>query len=291
MTGEMMPDAIKNGMALRKYIQDDLRFDDFHFFFQVSFRFILDLAIWIDPEAYKKLPIFEPVAYRDQKWKKLGFVRGQANPSTALLVDDNSYVKNYMNGSTKFISSKKISYYNDKQLVSGSGFVACHIWDEVGHGKAKATGNHKLFSFIPNIVWLPQDVAYLTDIPGSPIKDILKQLSVNLYHGEKMANTDLQLIVDTSWEKLLEIPHNQLIPIKAIPNRDEYNLMKGFDSAIKNKISRHKVFAEALIEHGTGRPISPHLIKKTYVETMHLADPAKAHALGLWLEGYLNALP
>ena len=287
----MMPDAIKKGMALRKYIQDDLRYDDFPFFFQVSFRFILDLAIWIEPEAYKKLPIFEPVAYRDQNWKKLGFVRGQANPSTALLVDDNTYVKNYMNGGTRFISSKKISYYNDKQLVSGSGFVACHIWDEVGPGKAKATGIHEIFTFIPNIVWLPQDVAYLTDIPGSQIKDILKQLSVNLYHGEKMAKTDLQLIVDASWEKLLEIPHNQLIPKKAIPNRDEYNLMKGFDSAIDNKISRHMGHAEALIEHGNGRPIPPHLNTNKYVGTMHLTDPAKARTLGLWLEEYLNALP
>ena len=186
-----MSEKINPDFIFRRYLQNDLRKVDFPFFFQASVRFILDLGIWIDPEDFKKLPIFEPIAYRDQKHQHPVDRRGHANTETALLVDDNSYVKNYATGKT--VSSNKISYYDGKVLKSG--FWACHIWDRIGPTNRLSNTDNTLFTFIPNLVWLPKEFSRLSDIPGSPIKDILKQLSMNLYRDLKMESTMLQSIV------------------------------------------------------------------------------------------------
>lgn len=288
-------ESIDEGMALRKYIHDDLRENDVPLFYQVSLRFILDVAIWIDPEDYKKYPIIEPLAYREQRWKALGWKRGQANPDTAQLVDGNSHNKNYMNSAGTKIVSRKVKYYNNKKLVSGSGFVACHIWDEYGKECTKATGDHRLFTFIPNIVWLPKEIAYLTDIKGTPVRDLLKQLSVNLYHSVKISNPELQSIIEENWDKLLEIKHNDILPPASIPSKEMYNLMTGFDAAINKKKTRNKNFAKGLIAHGNGQKLPSGVRKNeansSYWKSIPNTDVAKALELGTWLEGYLNALP
>ena len=284
-----MVDKIKPEFIFRRYLQNDLRKVDFPFFFQASVRFILDLGIWIDPEVYKRLPIFEPIAYRDQKSQYPVDRRGQANTSSALLIDDNSYVKNFAKG--KIVSSNKISYYDGKAL--NNGFWACHIWDKIGPTMRLSNEDNTLFTFIPNIVWLPKEFSRLSDIPGSPIKDILKQLSLNLYSDVKMGKPALQSIVDASWDKLLENPHNQIIPIKSLPSIDDYNLLKIHNSTIDKKKIRHEDFSEALIDHGSGLPITTRWRQKmtTYGGMIDQIDTDAAFNLGTWLEGYLNALP
>ena len=96
------------------------------------------------------------------------------------------FAKNYAQG--KLVSSKKIQYYDGKKI--SEGFWACHIWDRLEDGTLTNKDN-SLFSFIPNIVWLPKELSRLTDhVPI--IKDVMKQLSIQLYGQLKMPNQALQ---------------------------------------------------------------------------------------------------
>lgn len=284
-----MADEIKSEFILRRYLQNDLRKVDFPFFFQASVRFILDLGVWIDPEAYKKLPIFEPIAYRDKTPQHPIDKRGHANKETALLIDDNSYVKNYATG--KIVSSDKISYYDGKALKSG--FWACHIWDRIGPSMELSNKDNTLFTFIPNLVWLPKEFSRLSDIPGSPIKDILKQLSLNLYRDLKMESPLLQSIVDESWDKLLETPHNNIIPKNSLPKTEDYNLLRIPEKTIQKKKIRHHDISEALIAHGSGHSIPHHCNPKshTYGSMIDQTEQTAALNLGTWLKKYLQSLP
>jgi len=276
---------IQHDHIFRKYLQDDLRFVDYPFFLQASVRFILDLSIWIDPKSYVKLPIFEPLAYRDQNAQGPPDMRGKANPLTAFLVDDNSMIKNYAQG--KVVSSKKIQYYDGRKI--SEGFWACHIWDRLEDNTLTNTDNC-LFSFIPNIVWLPKELSRLTDhVPI--IKDVMKQLSIQLYGQLKLPNQALQSIVDESWEKLLKSNHNQVIPKSALPAIDEFNTMMISDSTISRKVRKLEKYAVGLLEHGHGRIVPPSSQVHKYGRTIVNTDVSAALALGQWLEGYLNALP
>tara|TARA_S200000501_G_scaffold368603_1_gene406692 strand:+ start:148 stop:990 length:843 start_codon:yes stop_codon:yes gene_type:complete len=279
-----MADKIQHDHIFRKYLQDDLRNVDFPFFLQASVRFMLDLGIWIHPDAYQKLPIHEPLAYREKYPQKPIDRRGQAHKKSALLIDDNSYVKNYAKG--RVVSSRKVSYYDGKKM--DSGFWACHIWDRLADGSLSNVDN-SLFTFVPNTVWLPKEFSRLTDhIPI--IKDVMKQLSVNLYKNIKFSNPDLELIVENSWKKLLEGSHSKIIPENALPHIDEYNLMQIEDSTIDIKIRRNKKYAKGLIEHGLGNLVPDDCKENKFGNSIHSTDRKTALDVGTWLEEYLNAL-
>ena len=211
-------------------------------------------------------------------------MRGKANPSTALFVDDNSMIKNYAQG--KVVSSKKIQYYDGKKI--SEGFWACHIWDRLEDETLTNTDN-SLFSFIPNIVWLPKELSRLTDhVPI--VKDVLKQLSVHIYGQLRMPNQALQSIVDESWEKLSNSRYNQVIPKSALPAIDDFNTMIIPDRTISRKVRKLKKYTKGLLEHGHGRIVPPDSQVHKYGRTIVDTDMSSALTLGQWLEGYLNAL-
>ena len=277
---------IRHDHIFRKYLQDDLRFVDYPFFLQASVRFVLDLAIWIAPESYQKFPIYEPLAYRDQKATGPPDLRGKANIDTALLIDDNSMIKNY--AKSKVVFSKNISYYEGKKM--DEGFWACHIWDRLDDGSLTNLDN-RLFSFVPNIVWLPKELSRLTDhVPI--IKDVMKQLSLHLYRELNLKNPDLQRIVDESWSKLEKSGYNKIIPLSALPDISDYNTMLIPDSTINRKVKKNKKFATGLLEHGMGHPVPlDSQVHKFGKSISTITNLAAATEIGTFLEAYLNALP
>ena len=131
------------------------------------------------------------------------------------------------------------------------------------------------------------------DLPGSPIKDILKQLSLNLYRDLKMESPLLQSIVDESWDKLLETPHNNIIPKNSLPKTEDYNLLRIPEKTIQKKKIRHYDISEALIAHGSGHSIPHHCNPKshTYGSMIDQTEQIAALNLGTWLKKYLQSLP
>lgn len=60
------------------------------------------------------------------------------------------------------------------------GFTACHVWRDLPGGRV-AGEDPWLYSFIPNLVWLPSWLAPLTDRQGSATQRLLQHISLNLY--------------------------------------------------------------------------------------------------------------
>lgn len=81
-----------------------------------------------------------------------------------------------------------------------SGFVAAHVWREV-RLEQLASRDPRLNSFIPNLVWLPRQIAKLSDHEGGVIQSALKQLSLDIYRDVSVA-PGLKRRVDEIWDLL-----------------------------------------------------------------------------------------
>lgn len=142
-----------------------------------------DLSIWIPIEVYEKIPIILPYVVRDSNCRKIvGGVEawGSANEN-GFFRDDNSLIKGIIRSFQ--INSNKIREYNNKKIKIA--FTASHIWRIINNNE-NATGNYKYNSFIPNLVWLPKQVAKLTDREGSYAQKFLQHLSIQIYKDVKM---------------------------------------------------------------------------------------------------------
>ena len=154
---------------------------------------ILGSGIWFTPETYKEIPILIPYVIRDTscRKKKTGAKKdewGFAN-NKGLMRDDNTAIKRipYSPYSLKIVSP--ISSMNGKKL--DGGFVASHVWKEL---RSKPKGFHACNwgctnSFIPNLVWLPEQISRLTDRDDSYAQHFIQHVSYLLYRSVSLPAT------------------------------------------------------------------------------------------------------
>jgi hypothetical protein len=82
----------------------------------------------------------------------------------------------------------------------GNGFIAAHVWREVGQPEL-ASRNWRTYSFIPNLLWLPAQVAKLTDREASFAQEVIQRLSYRIY-GSVELSAELQGVVKPIWDRL-----------------------------------------------------------------------------------------
>jgi hypothetical protein len=108
------------------------------------------------------------------------------------LTDDNSWIKGLILNRTL---SPETNPYGGSRITRG--VVCCHIW-------SGTTTSPLLFSFVPNLVWLPKSLARYSDAHSAakphPIHNALKQISLERY-GSIVRNRR----VESAWQ-LLEPP-------------------------------------------------------------------------------------
>ncbi|WP_316738523.1 hypothetical protein [Pedobacter aquatilis] len=175
------------------YIQKTLLAEDTsdEFAKELIERLIIDLSIWLPTHLYQKIPVLLPYVVRDHscRTKKPGQLKhewGNANQS-GYLRDDNSLIKGIIK--PLFVDSRRIIDYNNKKLANG--FVACHIWQKLELTQDKLASRHPATnSFIPNLVWLPRQIAKLTDREGSFAQNLLKTISYKIYGAFTSPLTD-----------------------------------------------------------------------------------------------------
>jgi hypothetical protein len=166
----------------------------------LSLLLITRLGIWLPREIYSQIPILLPFVVRDPECRR-NTAKGRPDEwsspnSEGFLRDDNSLVK-------AIPRSLEIRRPEGSLLTGnriGVGFVASHIWREVNH-KQLASRIPMLNTFVPNLVWLPAQVAKLSDIQGGPIQKTLESISVKLYKDVPV-ETHLQELVDKAWNLL-----------------------------------------------------------------------------------------
>ena len=159
----------------------------------------LKFAIWPSITTYQDAPWLAPYAVR--KIRNRMEVNGPG-PKRDLwglpndqgyFTDDNSLLKSIVLNRPL---SPKSSPYGGAKIKSG--LVCCHIW-------SGTTSSPLLFSFVPNLVWLPKSIAKYSDAHHAgtphPVHFALKQAS-----RERYSKPHPNRRVDKAWS-LLDVPN------------------------------------------------------------------------------------
>ena len=162
-------------------------------------RITRGMAVWFSPSLYQRLPILRPWIVRDptcRPHRRSGRRTSDewASPNdVGLLRDDNSLIK----GIPK---SLKVQGPPTSHVAGGKvglSWVAAHVWREVNLEEL-ASRNPRLNSFVPNLVWLPSQIAKLSDREGSPVQEALKRVAWGLYRNLEVPG-ELKTAVEETW--------------------------------------------------------------------------------------------
>jgi hypothetical protein len=135
---------------------------------------------------------------------------------------------------------------------------------------------HRLtYSFVPNLVWLPADVAALTDREGSFVQTYVQALSVKIYRGREVAEPARRL-AEEAWD-LLAIP--QVIPEQGLPDPEELNFFQPTDSWLRGRVAKICLVADALEAVMSGKPLKESVISHRYTAGLPSVPRRAARAL------------
>ncbi len=201
-------------------------------------------AVWIPVEAYRSAPWLAPYARRCIRIREDERVGGEERDmwgfpdERGYFTDDNSLIKQIHKGKRVIPTT---SPYADKQL--SGGMICCHVWPGT-------TKNPLLFSFVPNLVWLPKSLAPLSDNHDGdtphPVHEYLKSVSVGRFTPQ-IVETGTQRVA-RAWD---ELGCKQVIPIPDPANElsDAAKLVK----LSTGRISRLVKFLEEVL-NGNDQP-------------------------------------
>jgi hypothetical protein len=162
-------------------------------------------AVWFPPSLYSRLPVLLPWVVRDAKCRPHAIAGspGQKTPdewgspsASGFQRDDNSLIKGLK--STLAVKGPAGSLIDGATLANG--FVACHVWREV-RLEDLASRDPRLNSFVPNLVWLPSQIAKLSDLEGGPVQEALKKVSKEIYESTRV-DPSVQSAIDQIWDLL-----------------------------------------------------------------------------------------
>jgi hypothetical protein len=248
-------------------------------------RMVVDLGIWLSPSVYRRLPIPLPYAVRDpscrgDKSKGLPDEWGSPN-AEGLFRDDNSLVKGLPRSLP--IRSPLRELYDGRRM--GTGFVAAHVWREL-RGTGLASRDPLTYSFVPNVVWLPSDVAKLTDREGSFAQTYLQALSMKIYREDRVGK-GLESIVEQAWTKL---PHPLGIPKEGLPEIADLNFFEPTEGFLQRRISKITEVVRAVDAVLAGRRLEGRVIASRYTSGLPSVPHKTLDQLKSHLESYLSGM-
>lgn len=203
----------------------------------------LEFAIWPSVATYRETPWFAPFAIRRIRVRvepnAPGVKRdlwGLPNES-GYFTDDNSLIKGLILNRPL---SPETNPYGGLRITRG--VVCCHIW-------SGTTTSPLLFSFVPNLVWLPKSLARYSDAHSAakphPIHNALKQISIERY-GSIVRNRR----VESAWQ-LLEPPTR--LSLKQITQTEIADDGRIAD-LVKKRVKRMTDFLEATLDADSEMP-------------------------------------
>ncbi len=161
---------------------------------------LLRFGIWPSLDSFVKAPWLARYALRRQRHRVDARAPGDKRDLWGMpdedgyFADDNSLLKSTFknltfSGANNPYGSKKIS----------SGLVCCHIWPNT-------TGNPLLFSFLPNLVWVPKSLSRFTDVfherQPHKVHFILQKISHKRYRDAAVSTGKSD--VEKAWIQLME---------------------------------------------------------------------------------------
>ena len=256
---------------LYRFFADGFRTDP-ELFERVSLRLLIAVSVWLPLDAYHAWPLLMPWVVRDPTCrgnKSKGVPDQWSSPNVdGYLRDDNSLIKSVPR-SLQIRGPKGTALQGARM---GSEFVASHIW-RVVNGEQLASRNPMLNSFVPNLVWLPQQVSKLSDREGSPIQETLKAVSYAIYRHAPVA-AGLEAIAERSWA-MLPLPQLHL-PKLAL---DEMNWFKTSEPWFRMRSDRLDVVLDALRAIDDGLEPPARVVSTRYGQGLPLVSASARSAL------------
>lgn len=224
------------------------------------------MAIWLPVDLYAAWPILLPWVVRDPSCrgnKRMGMPDSWSSPDAAgFLRDDNSLVKALPRALT-------IRGSRDSRLANvrmGSEFVAAHIWRQTRLPGPLASRLPELNSFVPNIVWLPRQIAKLTDREGSLIQQALQAMAVQVYRHAPV-NQAVRGHAERSWDLLPE-PAITVRPVEAA-SLNWFIPTAGF---YRTREKRLRTVIRALMLLEEGLPLDEKVVTTRYTRGLPLVE-------------------
>ncbi|GMU40671.1 MAG: hypothetical protein AMXMBFR23_15370 [Chloroflexota bacterium] len=206
--------------VLYHFLQKDLIQSDVFFFQMLIARLVVALGIWFPPSLYAELPLLVPYAVRDPHSRgnrKLALPDQWGSPNQqGYFRDDNSLIKKVP--ASLRIRSRLTDVYAGRAI--GTGFVASHVWRQLnGEPTQLASRDPLTYSFVPNLVWLPNSVAALTDREGSFAQAYIQAIAHRTFRHHPV-RPEFGEVVEEAWSRL-PVPGG--IPEQGLPDPDELN--------------------------------------------------------------------
>jgi hypothetical protein len=271
--------SVETENLLYHFLQHDLAADDVWLFQALVARLVVRLGIWLPLEVYSRAPHLVPYARRDPDSrgdKRRGLPDAWGSPDAhGYFRDDNSLVKGVPRSMR---ISSTLRRYEGRRL--GSGFVACHIWRQL-EGEL-ASRNPLTYSFAPNLVWLPAQVAGLTDREGSFAQQFLQATSRHIYSRAAVRAGHVER-VESAWA-LLPAPAG--IPVAALPTLSKLN----FFVADEGFFTRRARTADAVATGMRSGAPAGKIVSTRYTEGIPNIPANARMALAADLERYADAV-
>ena len=268
--------------VLYHFLQKGLLQEDVWLFQMLTARLVASLGIWLPIELYSKMPLLTPHAVRDntcRKDVKAGRPEAWGSPnSKGYFRDDNSLIKGIP---TALAIESRFSEYKGARI--GNGFVASHVWRKTTDGDSAP--RHPLTnSFVPNLVWLPTQVAKLSDREGSFVQTYLQAISKKIYRVAAVSIHQEGTVGD-AWALL---PDPSGIPLQGLPRIDDLNFFEYTQDFFISRLRSIRKVQELIASACRSEP-GPK-VSKRYNEGLMLMAASQLEPLNEFLESYLNGL-
>ena len=232
-------------------------------FASFTIELIQRLGIWWSPEVYATLPTMVPWCIRDRSCRYDQGPESWGSPrSDGYLRDDNSIIKKLP--LPLIISGPEGSSYRGRK--PWRGFTACHIWRDLPSGDL-AGADPWLYSFVPNLIWLPSWLAPLTDRQGGDVQAVLQRTSLTLFRDLELSGA-VRGYSELAWGKLPDPPQGAGI---APDQLQKFEPVRAFFTRRLNYLDK---FVRGCDDVLGGHPISTKLVCTRYTQELPALDHA-----------------
>ena len=248
-------------------------------FVDLTIGLIEKLGVWWAPTAYCRLPVIVPWCVRDRTCRyDQGPESWGAPRDDAYLRDDNSIIKKLP--LSCIVTAPPDHPYRGRK--PWRGFTACHIWRDMPDGTL-AGADPWLYSFMPNLIWLPSWLSPLTDRQSSEVQRILQRTSIALFRDADVPSP-LRPYTDYGWSKLQTPPEGHVMPV------DQLAIFDPFGSFFRRRVSYLDKFVAGTESVLTRGSLPGKLICTRYTVGLPELDDAAISDFGTAMEDYRDAV-
>jgi hypothetical protein len=137
---------------------------------------------------------------------------------------------------------------------------------------------------VPNVVWLPSEVAKLTDREASFVQSFTQALSVKIYRDVRV-DPKVAPIVGDAWAML---PVRDSIPEQGLPQLESLNFFQPAEGWMKKRLDNIRTVASALDAVANGRPLETKNLSTRYAAGLPALPPSAASSLRDRLLAFLD---